>query len=116
MSQKTQLERYNTLREFRINKILLFIVIIFVFIYLPIALGAGHDWLDSGCPKTDVNDLSSTNALLVFVLNPLLIQLLVVRGADILSTGAFVCEPGAENMSAKGLLNWSRSSDVFVDD
>lgn len=85
-------------------------------IYLPIALGAGHDWLHSGCPKTDVNDLSSTNALLVFVLNPLLIQLLVVRGADILSTGAFVCEPGAENMSAKGLLNWSRSSDVFVDD
>lgn len=75
-------------------------------------LGVGHDWLDSGCPKTDVNDLSSTNALLVFVVNPLLIQLLVV----ILSIGAFVCDPakGVENISAKGLLNWSKSSEAFV--
>lgn len=76
-------------------------------------LGAGQDWLDSGCPKTDVNDLSSTNALLVFVVNPLLIQLLV----DILlSIGALDCEPaiGAENMSANGLLNWSKSSDAFT--
>lgn len=88
------------------------IILIYLF-YLPV-LGAGHDWLDSGCPKTDVNDLSSTNALLVLVLNPLLIQLLV-RGADILSTGAF-CVPGAENISANGLLNWSKSSEVFVDD
>lgn len=86
----------------------------FNLIYLP-ALGAGQDWLDSGCPKTDVNDLSSTNALLVFVLNPLLIQLLE-RGVDILSTGAFVCDPGAENISANGLPNWSKSSEVFVDD
>lgn len=82
--------------------------------YLPVALGAGHDWLDSGWPKTDVNDLSSTNALLVFVLNPLLIQLL---GADILSIGALVCDPviGAVNISANGLLNWSKSSEAFVD-
>lgn len=84
--------------------------------HLPVALGAGHDWLDSGCPKTDVNDLSSTNALLVFVLNPLLIQLLA-RGVDILSTGAFVCDPviEAENISVNGLLNWSKSSEALAD-
>lgn len=74
--------------------------------HLPVLLGAGHDWLDSGCPKTDVNDLSSTNALLVFVVNPLLIQLLVIV-VDTLSTEVFVCDPamGAENMSENGLLN-----------
>lgn len=74
--------------------------------YLPVELGAGCDWLDSGCPKTDVNDLSSTNALLVFELNPLFIQLLV-RGVAILSVGAFVCGPviEPENISANGLLN-----------
>lgn len=79
-------------------------------------LGAGHDWFDSGCPKTDVNDLSSTNALLVFALNPLLIQLLA-WGIAVLSMGAFVCDPGieVENISANGLLNWSKSSDALVD-
>lgn len=78
-------------------------------------MGAGHDWLDSGWPKTDVNDLSSTNALVVFVLNPLLIQLLA-RGEDI-SFEVFDCDPviGVENMSANGLLNWSKSSDALVD-
>lgn len=85
-------------------------------VHLPVALGAGHDWLVSGCPKTDVNDLSSTNALLELELNPLLIQLLA-RGVDILSIGAFVCGPviGAENISANGLLSWSKSSEAFVD-
>jgi len=93
-----------TLREFCIDNILLFIIIKLKQLCLPITLGVGHIWLDSGCPKTDVNDLSSTNALLVLVLNPLLIQLFV-RGVDKLSTGALACEPGAENISANGLLN-----------
>lgn len=96
--------------------IIFFLLFHFLIITLPVVLGAGHDGLDSGCPNTDVNDLSSTNALLVFVLNPLLIQLLA-RGEDILSVGAIVCDPiaGAENISANGLLNWSKSSEAFVD-
>jgi len=110
MSQNTQLERHiYTHREFFLKTTTfydLLFTLYFKHFHLPVALGAGHDWLDSGCPKTDVNDLSSTNALLVFVVNPLLVQLLIA-GVDMLSIGTFVCDPatGAENMSAKGLLN-----------
>lgn len=103
------------LREFHTDNIFLLIIKHYSF-HLPVALGVGHDWLDSGWPKTEVNDLSSTNALLVLELNPLLIQLLA-RGVDILSIGAFVCWPviGVENISANGLLSWSKSSEAFVD-